>query len=1300
MLKQRHFLLLPLMLLLLIPRSYQFATKCNHIWSSSISRRHRPHQPAVPSTSRCTHTLSWALPQFQIGDTVIVNDVDGTDQLGRVQDKRSGWYTIRLDRDATVVKRRGSQIEYNSDSDRIATLANTRKINRPSKEEIVSPHLPIILDLDSILQSIKQTATDDDIDINSIIHNTSQNATITNESIQQITNCHSHYTKWLIFSDLHVMPTTLKTCLQVLDTVHNAAVERQAGILFLGDFWHHRGFVRVDCLNAVLNKMSNWSVPCIMIPGNHDQIDYKGVEHALTPLNNAYRIKSPTSHNTDDKQQQYYAGPLILSHPTKFLDAFFIPHIRDKAVMKSILSSQAVAQSSALFVHADVKGASMNDLIKSRKGLSTSFFPTEKQIYSGHFHKPHVVGTSNNERSKIRYVGSPYQISSSEEGQSKSLLLVDSQKCWECIEEIPLDIGPRFHRVSSVNEFFGMSEDESNDVNKKLRIGDKVIVAVPQSDIDALDNEGDGNPFNERVKRCRKNGISVEIRDSPSISTEASQLTNENDKNIEVDLEELSASATLAAYLENEVADGTIDEGTAKELVEKGEAILRELNEIASNSSTPMNDASNTMKMTDLDFESVSIRGFGLFREESTYPLRNRGVVLILGRNEDFGSDSNGVGKTTIVMASLWALSGSLDPRPAQDGKVGDIVNDLSKVAEVTLRGTLNSKPFIVKRTKSKSSAGSLSFILDGDDLTRQSATDTQKLINEHFSSESQLLVRTIFHGQHSIGGLLEASDAKLKDELSQLVSLEIWKQSASLARSKQRELIRRATEIDGMISLRENDKKVAQEKTVLAKKEIESRQTILNEARISFVQQEQEVIRSSLNASTIEEEMNVLQSEMRQSDAELSELDEELSAIMESHNNELVRLRSLLNERTSIESEAKAKMFSSQRVFDKALIELQTAEKNLSQCQLEWESFCGEQNDVSQDPKCHTCGQPIISVDARKRVTRNYEENLSIALSAKDEANTAMSRASLEREEAEAAVDAAALEVKECLEDVSRAETLNSLDTNDVRERIQKLRSIQSERSIHFASLVKESKKISSFDLEKAKIDADLSRLTEALDASRSAYESCSRDLELVQQNIADLEKERDKRSRDAASTAILVNVLGSKGIQAFVLQNIVDALQVCSRPYLDELSEGSLQLSIQVGENDSIIKQAATRNPDGTWSSRPLASLSGGQWRRVSLSLSLGFAHLSSKRGNLRSSLLALDEPLTGLDATGRASVGKLLRKMCNEETHALSTILVILQDIAAEEIEECFDQVDEVVKSGGESYIILDANVENES
>jgi hypothetical protein len=44
-----------------------------------------------------------------------------------------------------------------------------------------------------------------------------------------------------------------------------------------------------------------------------------------------------------------------------------------------------------------------------------------------------------------------------------------------------------------------------------------------------------------------------------------------------------------------------------------------------------------------------------------------------------------------------------------------------------------------------------------------------------------------------------------------------------------------------------------------------------------------------------------------------------------------------------------------------------------------------------------------------------------------------------------------------------------------------------------------------------------------------------------------------------------------------------------------------------------------------------------------------------------------------------------------------NSLSTILVILQEIAAEEIEDCFNEIDEVIKLGGESFVVLDENRE---
>eukprot|EP00959_Pyramimonas_sp_CCMP1952_P368226 7713378-Pyramimonas_sp.AAC.1 len=62
------------------------------------------------------------------------------------------------------------------------------------------------------------------------------------------------------------------------------AVFRDAGVLFLGDFWHVRGNLPVEPLNEAIREMSKWTQCMLMLPGNHDQVDHGGAVHALQPL--------------------------------------------------------------------------------------------------------------------------------------------------------------------------------------------------------------------------------------------------------------------------------------------------------------------------------------------------------------------------------------------------------------------------------------------------------------------------------------------------------------------------------------------------------------------------------------------------------------------------------------------------------------------------------------------------------------------------------------------------------------------------------------------------------------------------------------------------------------------------------------------------------------------------------------------------------------------------------------------------------------------------------------------------------
>jgi hypothetical protein len=157
----------------------------------------------------------------------------------------------------------------------------------------VSHPPPIIYDLDAAILTMK----------------TGGSSVLIEERIIQQAAHHATYKKWVVFTDLHCSPTTLDTCLEVLHIVHATALKQteKCGVLFLGDFWHHRGTLRVDCLNAILNEFRLWQVPMIMIPGNHDQVTLGGQNHGLTPLENSYRVVGPGG---DD-----VPGPLILSHP-------------------------------------------------------------------------------------------------------------------------------------------------------------------------------------------------------------------------------------------------------------------------------------------------------------------------------------------------------------------------------------------------------------------------------------------------------------------------------------------------------------------------------------------------------------------------------------------------------------------------------------------------------------------------------------------------------------------------------------------------------------------------------------------------------------------------------------------------------------------------------------------------------------------------------------------------------------------------------------------------------------------------
>lgn len=1269
-----------------------------------------------------------ASTKFLVGDLVTV---EGEGQGTVAEIRGGGWYSVNLlDSGGTLVKCRGTrmvaleedqstqqqQLSKEADNNLAPPTTTSRStpvhlLVDPGTPPDLPPPPPTIYDFDAVLRQH---------------HDDPGKGAQENALVRQLAH-HTSFDKWVVFTDLHCSPATLDTCLQVLNMVHGAAVERKAGVLFLGDFWHHRGTLRVDCLNAILQAFRSWTVPLVMIPGNHDQVTLSGHNHGLTPLENAFRIvvednEDPAIQNVGETT---VAGPLVLSHPTVFRQALLIPYIRDMATVESVLQSPHAAQATALLVHAEVKGALMNDLIVSTHGIPPASFPSHKKIYSGHFHKPHVVQAADNQV-VVEYLGSPYEVSLAEAQQDKHLAVLDASRDWECIERISLDVGKKHFKVSSLEELLELElgqhsvpeveceMEAASTPFKHLRLGDRVILTIPKEQRlfqSKAKNDGTDGMVNDiamdHINKLRDGGVMIEVRDTELLNggrTSKDEMLSASTVSDEAPLEDLMPDSIWRKYVEEELKEETNVEYRVS-ILQAGLDILSDLESSCDEKAIP----SSQGLVRDLKLTSISVRGFGPFRHQVTYPLSDRGLVLLRGDNNDIGSDSNGSGKTSLAMATLWALTGSLDARRTQDGKVADVVNDDCKSARVTLEGMVDGRPFVLSRTKT-ASKGELLFQLDGEELTTLSVKETQALVEEKLGVDAHLLSRTVFHGQHGMNDLLEATDAKLKDELSLLVPLGLWQEGSALARLKSRQARKQGDEVTGMIQLRKGDVDKLVGRLDLAGEARDDNQRRVDDAEKKIEKKLQEI--EALLNPTRELDVTKLQSELEVVSNKINELTNGYDTSVKERDASLSPLELNWQEAKKNLDTARQAYATAERSTLLSTAQLETSRTAIRQLEQKWsvDLSLGITSYIVPPETCPTCQQPTSgtgdghSHDAMKTTLFAEIEGAVSTLHAAEETHKASVKhlsdvgASLEVEEA---AESRAKSV------FQKASSHWNKQVSDLVESISDQRKLQGELMSRLSSVVVESQLTTQRDATLASVKMEQM----ALGHAKETYERLEKEVAEAQELLQQLESKKHEHAATESAMSDLGERFGQRGVQTYILQNAVDSLQTLAQTYLDQMSNGSLRLELSLDAGDKITRRAFVLGSDGQFKERPLSTLSGGQWRRSSLALTFGFAELVARKGRLRCSMCVLDEPLTHLDRSGRDNFGALVRGMIRRhqpeeaiegpsaDQHrvsgfGMSTIIIILQDLAAEELEEAFDSIDTVVKENGASSVQVDS------
>jgi DNA repair exonuclease SbcCD ATPase subunit len=612
------------------------------------------------------------------------------------------------------------------------------------------------------------------------------------------------------------------------------------------------------------------------------------------------------------------------------------------------------------------------------------------------------------------------------------------------------------------------------------------------------------------------------------------------------------------------------------------------------------------------------------------------------------------------------------------------------------LDGKLNGTPFTISRTKTATKSG-LVFQLDGNDLTTQSAKETQAVIEEHLGVSVPILSRTMFHGQHAINELLEATDAKLKEELSLLVPLGLWQAAASLSRAKSREAGKRASEFEGMITMRSQDIDQLAVKGKAAETNVNQRQKNISslEAQYNIQLSRGSDDRQNFDFQQIESELTGISSELKI-------LEERYRQIQAERHDALEPLRvKLVSTVRSYESLLTIVQQGEREVYA-ATLNLKMATDKVNEIEQKWSiDLSGGASEVLAPDVCPTCRQPIATTgdghsheDLEMIMTQEIDHNIDRRNEAQQ--SFEMSSKKLEERRHELQVqERERISIESNLQNVE----LEWKDQIDQLERtMEAKRSERSSLSEKMATVARESQIAAKNEAAMANIKMERA----SLDYATETLVNIDEEMKNVENRLEEMQGEMGAQKKRVRTMSELADSFGQRGVQTFVLQNVVDVLQSCSQTYLDDLSDGSQRLDLSLDASDRISRTAFVVGADGVFKERPLATLSGGQWRRCSLALTFGFAELVARRGKFRPSMCVLDEPLTHLDRSGRSKVGEVIRKMLRPNDSdgikgfgvmGMSTVVVILQDLAAEELDEAFDCIDEVIKENSASCVKVD-------
>lgn len=678
--------------------------------------------------------------------------------------------------------------------------------------------------------------------------------------------------------------------------------------------------------------------------------------------------------------------------------------------------------------------------------------------------------------------------------------------------------------------------------------------------------------------------------------------------------------------------------------------------------------------MANFQLKSIEIKNFRSIKNQ-IFEIKD-GLFVIIGDNKDNPGNNNGAGKTSIISACIWALTGtSLNGEVLAD----EIVNfKTGKDCKVKCIFYSDDGELIVTRTRKDSELGNNLIIeLDGQDLSCHKIADTQTRLNNIIKVSPELLKSTIIMTSDMKSRF---SDLNTQSRINLLESIRDYTLWSKIRDSSRLSLLQIDTTIKS--NNKKSDEMIGSINTYesLIVSNEQAKVDILNKTKDIDI--DDIIIKLEAQNEQFQQELSTIDLSTDKIDdlkTKITNLSQEKDNLIESIQPEIDKVSDYYNDLYNKETDNYDKL----KLYKIDLLNKRTTFTN------DIKNLEKDINNIKNwfiNNTCPTCFKELDRTE--EDITKNKAKLKELA----DQSKV------LEENQD-----------KNELEITKNEENLNILVKNRDDLIVQKqfqINSIKNKISDQIETLKTEIKSLNSdLDIEIVKLDNTKLRkitLTSNLEKNKLNIEKCKNQKELIKEKLSTLSTQNidykakieklntdkakiDENNKTLQDKRELYNYfyhqLGPKGnLRPWLLAKDINFLNLCIKKYVHKFFEDiDVYLTKPTLDNNAI--NIIVECSDGIV--KPVSSLSGGERKRVDLCIQLALYDLIRSTSLFNINFVCFDEVESALDSAGI----RALIDIIDERKDIIPTILWISN---REDVMECIPNKIRVIKQNGFSEV----------